>query len=184
MSNKFRYLIRVITFSFIAGIGVSAQTSLPAAYTSSSGSYILILNSAGSESIKVKVDGSFTINSAGNDDTVKGTLLFSLNEENRLKIAGRMQGGSQSVPANITRSDVIGHFVKGASCPTIRLAIEPLDLKTGGIEGRTGRLIFEFHETRDQMAELFCVWTRQINARKSRRGVVAAINKLMLGSQQ
>lgn len=120
---------------------------------------------------QVTAQGSLTITSARDDDTLRGVLVLRLPAE----AAGKQSAGESAV----TVPEVAGRFVHGTSCPLIRVEVAPV--RTENVE--TGRMVFEFRETRDEMAQLFCVWTRQINARRSRKGVIAAVNRLLSGDQ-
>jgi hypothetical protein len=45
-------------------------------------------------------------------------------------------------------------------------------------------MVLDIHETPEQMNQLFCSWTRQINAKRQRRGIIAAINRLIQPEEQ
>jgi len=41
-------------------------------------------------------------------------------------------------------------------------------------------LLLDVYEKPDQLSQLFCSWTRQINAKRQRRGIISAINRLIV----
>jgi hypothetical protein len=132
---------------------------------------------SGDSEVRGKV--TFTMAAANYDDTVVGTLIFTISEEARKKIAEATGEPLTSIPAYVSRKDVTAGFRKGTSCPVISLEIGALELEVWGAKLSFDRVVVNVIETREEVPQLFCVWSRQINANRQRRGVIASINRLI-----
>jgi hypothetical protein len=132
---------------------------------------------SGDSEVRGKV--TFTLTAANYDDTVVGTLIFTISEEARKKIAEASGEPLSSIPAYVSRKDVTAGFRKGTSCPVISLEIGAVELEVCGAKLSFDRVVVNIIEVRDEVPQLFCIWTRQINANRQRRGVIASINRLI-----
>lgn len=126
---------------------------------------------------------TLTIVTANEDDTVTGTLAVAFADDDRKKIAGITGKPLNSTPANVMKKDVVAGYKNGAACPILRLEVGETEWEIAGVKARTDRLALEIVETPDQIPQLFCAWTRQINAKRPRRGIIAAINRLISTEQ-
>jgi hypothetical protein len=116
---------------------------------------------------------------ANYDDTVVGTLVFTIPEEARKKIAEVSGEPLSSVPASVTRKDVVAGFQKGTSCPAVNIDMGAMELDLAGAKLGFDRVVVAVIETPEQVPQHFCVWSRQINANRKRRGVIASLNRLI-----
>ncbi|HKQ89437.1 MAG TPA: hypothetical protein VJZ77_02055 [Blastocatellia bacterium] len=132
-----------------------------------------------SEACEVRVNVTFTLTAANYDDTVVGTLVFTIPEVARKKIAEASGEPLTSIPARAERKDVAAGFRKGTSCPEISLEIGATELEVAGAKMSFDRVVVNIVETLEEVPQHFCVWTRQINANRSRRGVIASLNRLI-----
>jgi hypothetical protein len=132
-----------------------------------------------SEACEVRVNVTFTLTAANYDDTVVGTLVFTIPEVARKKIAEASGEPLTSIPARAERKDVAAGFRKGTSCPEISFEIGATELEVAGAKLSFDRVVVNIVETLEEVPQHFCFWTRQINANRSRRGVIASLNRLI-----
>jgi hypothetical protein len=136
------------------------------------------------KNLKIHGKASFTITSANDDDTVTGTLVFSIAEDARLKIAELNGSDLKSTPSSYSRKNIIAHFRKGTACPEITLEISKIELDLGGVIACIDRFSPVINESPEQISQLFCSWSRQINTNRHRLGIIAAINRLLSGDPE
>ncbi|HEX5082689.1 MAG TPA: hypothetical protein VFY40_11625, partial [Blastocatellia bacterium] len=72
-----------------------------------------------SEAREVRIKVTYTLTAANYDDTMVGTLVFTIPEDARKKIAETVCEPLSSIPASVTRKDVVAGFRKETSCPTV-----------------------------------------------------------------
>jgi hypothetical protein len=132
-----------------------------------------------SETCEVRGAVTFTLTAANYDDTVVGTLVFTIPEVARKKIAEATGEPLTSIPARVERKDLAAGFRKGTSCPAVSLEIGATELEVAGAKLSFDRVVVNVVETLEEVPQHFCVWTRQINANRSRRGVIASLNRLV-----
>ncbi len=132
-----------------------------------------------SEAYEVRAIVTFTLTAANYDDTVAGTLVFTIPEDARKKIAEVSGSPLTSIPASVARKDVVAGFQKGTSCPIVSIEIGAMELDVAGAKLSFDRVVVAVIETREEVPQHFCVWTRQINANRKRRGVIASLNRLI-----
>jgi hypothetical protein len=122
---------------------------------------------------------TFTLTAANYNDTVVGTLVFTIPEEARKKIAEASGEPLTSIPAIVAQKDVAAGFRKGTSCPMVSLEIGATEMDAAGAKLSFDRVVVNVIETHEEVPQHFCVWTRQINANRHRRGVIASLNRLI-----
>jgi hypothetical protein len=122
---------------------------------------------------------TFTLTAANYDDTVTGTLVYTIPNEARQKIAQVSEKPLNSIPASVSQKGVVASFQRGAACPVINLEIGATELDVAGVKLSFKRVVVDIIETPTQIPQLFCAWTRQINAKRQRRGIIASLNRLI-----
>ncbi len=132
-----------------------------------------------SEAREVRGKVTFTLTAANYDDTVVGTLVFTIPEEARKKIAEASGEPLTSIPAIVAQKDVAAGFRKGTSCPMVSLEIGATEMDVAGAKLSFDRVVVNVIETPEEVPQHFCVWARQINANRQRRGVIASLNRLI-----
>ena len=132
-----------------------------------------------SEAREVRGNVTFTLTAANYNDTVSGTLVFTIPEEARKKIADASGEPLTSIPASVAQKDVAASFRKGTSCPEVSLEIGATEFDVAGAKLSFDRVVVNVIETREEVPQHFCVWARQINANRQRRGVIASLNRLI-----
>jgi len=132
---------------------------------------------------------SFTVTAANNDDSVAGTMNYTIPDDARQKIAAMTGKPLNSVPSSITRKDVIAEFQKLTAPPIIHLEIKPIDVDVVGAKIRFNRIVLDVNAressdtkfSNDEMEALFTIWARQLAAGRARRGVINTMNRRIAG---
>ena len=133
-----------------------------------------------SEAREIRGKVTFTLTAANYDDTVVGTLVFTIPEEARKKMAEASGEPLTSIPAIVAQKDVAAGFRKGTSCPVVSLEIGATEMNVAGAKLSFDRVVVNVIETHEEVPQHFCFWTRQINANRQRRGVIASLNRLII----
>jgi hypothetical protein len=183
MSRKFSSLILAFTCLITTGMGANAQNAKPVVFTTLSKVTIAKMQSAESDVTVVSGRATLTVTAANLDDTITGTIVYTISDNARQKIAKSSGKDLSTIPTTFFKKDVIASFPKGTACPVMHVIIPPTAIEGAGIELQLDRTVVEINETQGQMAQLICAWTRQINANRHRRGIIAAINRFITGEQ-
>jgi hypothetical protein len=152
-------------------------------YTTPPKTSVAKLKSGASEDYEVRAKVAYTITAANYDDTVVGTLVFTIPEDARKKISEVSGSALTSIPASVAQKDVVAGFQKGTACPEVNIEIGAMELDLAGAKLCFDRVVVAVIETREEVPQHFCVWTRQINANRKRRGVIASLNRLITVEQ-
>lgn len=132
----------------------------------------------------------FTLTAANSDDTVVGTINYTIPDDARQKVAAITGKPLNSVPSSINRKDVIAGFQKAAAPPIIHMEISPMDVDVAGAKMHFNRIVLDVPAreggeptkfSNEEMETLFTVWARQILNGRSRRGIITAMNKRIAG---
>ncbi len=146
----------------------------------------IVANVAGSASGKTVLEGyiALTLTAANEEnDTLTGTFIFSITDAVRQQVATRSGKPLNTIPANVFKKDTIARFRAGTSCPVAHLDIERQELELAGLKLTIDRIRLDVLETQEQIPQLVCSWTRQINTKRPRRGIIAALNRLIAPEQ-
>lgn len=76
--------------------------------------------------------------------------------------------------------EIRAHWRKGTSCPTLHLRIPAFELPAGSGPLPIPSFDLKVEETQAEVPQLLCSWTRQINAGRSRLGILRALNRILL----
>ncbi|MBO0719253.1 MAG: hypothetical protein J2P41_00400 [Blastocatellia bacterium] len=142
----------------------------------------LISSNPAFSSKKITLEGraSLTVTKANDDDTITGVFVFTVAEDARVKLAEVSETDLEEIPAKYSKENVTARFQKGTTCPSLHLEItSPVDLDAAGTTMKLEHVMLDIPETPAKMAQYFCSWTRQINARRQRLGIISAINHLI-----
>jgi len=195
MNTKFPRAIFAVIFMLGVGIIANAQaqqvTPKPIAYTTKPKVLIAKLKSGDQDVYDVRGNVSFTVTAANSDDTVAGTLVYTLPDDARQKIAAMSGKALTAVPASINRKDVIAAFQKGTQAPILHLEITAMDVDVAGVKLHFNRIVLDINfrdpnvgapsYSNEEMEALFSKWVQQINNGRARRGVIARMNKVING---
>lgn len=177
--------------SIIANAQAQQVTPKAIAYTTKAKVVIAKLKNGEQDAYDVRGNVSFTVTAANSDDTVAGTLAYTIPDDARQKIAAMSGKAVTAVPASITRKDVVAAFQKATSAPVLHLEINPMDVDVAGVKMHFNRIALDINSrdpnmgaapySTDEMEALFTKWVQQINAGRARRGVIARMNKVING---
>ncbi len=195
MNTKFSKAIFAAIFLLGASIIANAQaqqvTPKAVAYTTAPKVLIAKLKSGEQDAYDVRGKVSFTVTAANSDDTVAGTVSYTIPDDARQKIATMSGKALTSVPASITRKDVIAAFQKATQPPILHLEINTMEADVAGVKLHFNRIVLDINfrdpnigappYTNEEMEALFSKWVQQINAGRARRGVIARMNKVING---
>ncbi len=166
-----------------SGAQSNAPSAKPAPYTTAPKLAVAKLKSGESNVYDVRGKAAFTVTAANDNDTVAGTLVYTIPDEARQKIAQLSAKPLASIPASVTKKDVVAGFQSGTACPVVILEIGATELELAGMKLSFNRITLDVIETAGQVPQHFCAWTRQINAKRQRRGIIASLNRLLTGEQ-
>lgn len=195
MNTKFSRAI--FAFVCLLGMGVIANaqtqyTPKAVVFTTKPKMVIAKLKNGEADVYDVRGNVSFTVTAANSDDTVAGTLTYTIPDDARQKIASMSGKALNTIPATITRKDIIASFQKATEPPILHLEISATDIDVTGVKMRFSRIVLDIN-ARDsnppdysvqEMEALITVWARQINGGRSRRGILARINKVINGEPE
>lgn len=192
MKNKFFSVLVTFVCLFSAAVLANAQqaTPKPVVFTTAPKLVLAKLKSGDQDAYEVRGKVTYTITAANSDDTVAGTLVYTIPDDARQKIAAMSGKPLTTVPASITRKDIIAGFQKGTAAPIIHLETSPMDVDVTGVKMTFNRIVIDVNGregggitqyTKEEMEVLFAVWAKQINVGRARRGIVARMNKVING---
>jgi hypothetical protein len=181
---NWKFASMVLVFACLASgrntlnVAARAQTN-PVIFTTVPKPVIGHLQSTGRNGFAVRGRASLTVAVANENDTLAGTLVYALPDDARQKIAQLSGKALKDVPGNITVKNVTASFQQGTACPLVKLDVSLKEADVAGVKLSFDRVNLDIHETPNQINQLFCGWTRQINAKRQRHGIIAAINRLL-----
>jgi len=191
LSRAFFAVALLLGVGTIANAQAQQVTPKAVAYTTAPKVVIAKLKSGEQDAYDVRGKVSFTVTAANSDDTVAGTLTYSIPDDARQKIAAMSGKAVTAVPANITRKDVVATFQKATQPPILHLEISAMDVDVAGVKLYFNRIALDINArdpnisstpySNDEMEALFTKWVQQINAGRARRGVIARMNKVING---
>ncbi len=194
MNTKFTRIALTLVFLLGAVAVANAQqpnvTPKPVVFSTTPKLAIAKLKISEAEVYDVRGKITFTVTAANSDDTIAGTINYTIPDDARQKIAAVIGKPINGVPSSITRKDVVAGFQKATAPPIIHLEISPMDVDVAGaklhfnrvqldVNAREGGNISRF--SNEEMEALFTVWARQILAGRARRGIITAMNKRIAG---
>jgi hypothetical protein len=174
-----------------ASVQEKAQDKAPKPETISTGAKLVVtkLKIGEGDAFDVRGKATFTVTAANvSDDTVAGTIVYTIPVDARRKVAEISGKPLAQVPESVTVKDAIASFQKATSCPTVLLEFSPMDIDIAGVKSHFNRFVLEIKEdfkgltsAQQEMVKLFCVWTNQIKLNRQRRGVIARVNGILNG---
>ena len=132
--------------SIIANAQAQPVTPKAIAYTTAPKVVIAKLKSGEQDAYDVRGKVSFTVTAANSDDTVAGTLAYSIPDDARQKIAAMSGKALTAVPASITRKDVVAAFQKATSAPVLHLEVNAMDVDVAGVKMHFNRIALDIVE--------------------------------------
>jgi len=160
------------------------------AFTTAPKLVIAKLRSGDQDVYDVRGKVTFTVTAANSDDTVAGTINYTIPDDARQKISQLGGKPINTIKSTFTQANVIASFQPGTGAPLIHLVINPIDAEVNGVKMRFNRIVVDINAreggsiipfTAEEMEALFTVWTRQINNGRARRGIIARMNRTING---
>ncbi len=163
----------------------------PVVFTTAPKVTVAKLKTGETETYDVRGKVTFTITAANSDDTVAGTMTYTIPDDARQKIAAVSGKPLSSVPASITRKDTVAGFQKMTAPPIIHMEITPMEVDVAGAKINFNRITLDItaHDSTDQkysaeeMETLLTKWAQQIANGRPRRGIIAAMNRRIAGEE-
>ena len=163
----------------------------PVAYNTKAKLVIAKLKQGEADAYEVRGQFTYTLTGANSDDTLVGTINYTVPDDARQKIAALSGKPLQQVPTTFTQKNVVAEFQKGTGMPQIHLEIKPMDVSILGVTTRFGRIVLdvpgrEAENSRYTVAEMEALitnWARQIQNGRSRRGIIARVIKVINGEE-
>jgi hypothetical protein len=163
----------------------------PVAYNTKVKLVIAKLKQGEADAYEVRGQFTYTLTGANSDDTLVGTINYTVPDDARQKIAAMSGKPLAQVPATFSQKNVVAEFQKGTGMPLIHLEIKPMDVSILGVTTRFGRIVLdvpgrESENSRYTVAEMEALltnWARQIQNGRSRRGIIARVIKVINGEE-
>lgn len=125
---------------------------------------------------------TLTLVEALSDDSLRALVVVTIGESERTRLEKQFAPRS-SIPATLEHREVRLKWRPRTSCPDLEIDLPALTFDAAGLPLTTipSRLKIDVPLiSTDSIPQLLCSWTRQINARRPREGVIMAINRLLL----
>jgi hypothetical protein len=171
---------------FIPGKGITLK---PTVYTTAPKTVIAQLKNGGQDASDIAGNITFTVTAANSDDSVTGTLNYTIPNEARQKIAAYSGQALGTVPLVITRQKVIASFEQATAPPVLHLLIGTMEMDVMGVKVHFPRITVDINaraapetlRSSDEVEALFTLWARQIHDGRPRRGIIYHLNRLIAG---
>jgi hypothetical protein len=173
-----------------AALAQEQVTPKPVAYTTAPKLVIAKVRSGEEEVYDVRGKVTFTVTAANSDDTIAGTLNYTIPDDARQKISQLTGRPLNTIKSTLTQQGVIANFQKGTGAPLINLEISSFDADVSGAKLRFNRIVVDIPGRQggnlakyslEEVEVLFTVWTRQINTGRQARGVIGRLNRVING---
>jgi hypothetical protein len=106
---------------------------------------------------------SFRVDFAQNDDTLKGTLVYTVSEKSRQKIASILGKDLSEIPGTVTKSDAVAEFDMKSLCPKIILKFENVVSEIIKVELHFPRFKLTLVESSQESSQLMCSYIKDLS---------------------
>lgn len=186
-------LVILLGATVVAGAQVAPATPKAVKFTTAPKLVISKLKSGEQDVYDVRGKITFTVTAANSDDSVAGSISYTIPDDARQKIASMTGKQVTAIPSEVSQNDVVAYFQKGTMAPIIHLEVSPMIIEVSGaklsfnrvvldVKGRDGGNVAQY--TTDEIEALFTVWAKQINNGRARRGIIARMNKVINGEPE
>ncbi len=162
----------------------NAQARKPQTFTTPPKPVTAYLPQSGQADYEIRGQAAFSVTAANGDDTLTGTFVYTLPDAARQKIATLAARPLNQIPALLSKKGVKATFQKETGCPLLHWELAPEELEIVGVKIHFKKVALDVPETREQLTQLFCHWARQINVKRQRRGLIAAVNRALNGDEE
>jgi hypothetical protein len=190
--NTIFALVCLLGVAVVASAQAPGVTPKAVAFTTAPKLTIAKLKNGDQDVYEVRGKTTFTITAANSDDTLAGTFTYTIPDDARQKIAATSGKPLNTIPANVTRKDVLAYFQEGTLAPVIHLELKPMEFDVAGLKMAFNRVVVDVngrdstssYYSKEEMEALFTVWAKQIYNKRSRRGIVTRVNKVINGEPE
>lgn len=186
-------LVILLGATVVAGAQVAPATPKAVKFTTAPKLVISKLKSGEQDVYDVRGKITYTVTAANSDDSVAGSISYTIPDDARQKIASMTGKQVTAIPSEVSQNDVVAYFQKGTMAPIIHLEVSPMVIEVSGaklsfnrvvldVKGRDGGNVAQY--TTDEIEALFTVWAKQINNGRARRGIIARMNKVINGEPE
>ncbi len=123
---------------------------------------------------------SFVVSRVNPDDTLTGTLFFTVSENARERIAQLLRKTVDKVPRQYTVSDITARPEKKPKCPEFLLEFSQIGTKGNELTFLFQQFTLPYKETSQEASALFCKWANRLyTGRGHARNLAESINQLI-----
>lgn len=194
--NPMNLLALMASFFFLGQIGLAQESdqAKPVAYKTTPKLVIAKLTNAGVDVYDVRGKMTFTLTAANSDDTMVGTIDYSIPDDARQQIASLTGRPVANVQSSFRQTGVVANFQSGTGAPVLHLEISPMEVSVSGAQLRFNRIVVDVNGREggpsirkyspEEIEVLLTVWARQINAGRQARGVISRLNRAINGEPE
>jgi hypothetical protein len=182
-TRNFRLIFTIFCLLALSLTAAAQQKKKPDSISTATKLVITKLKVGEGDAFEVRGKATFVVTAANSDDSVAGTLTYTVPDDARQKVAQLTGKPLDQIPSSVTAKDVVATFQKATACPVVHLEFSPMDVEIAGVKNHFNRFVLDINETKEELAQLFCIWTRQINTGRARRGVIARMNIILNGEE-
>lgn len=168
---------------FVVSVSAQAQNKKGKSYTTAAKLVVTKLKVSDGESFDVRGKASFTLTAANSDDSLAGTITYTLPEDARAKIAQVTGKPLAQIPQSISQTDVVGNFQKMTECPVVHIDFPAMDVMVQGAKIHFNRFVLDIKEGEHDISIYVCTIARQIKNGLPRRGPIRRINEILNGEE-
>jgi hypothetical protein len=165
----------------VTAVAAQAQAKKGVTITTAPKLVISKLKVGEGDAFEVRGKATFTLRAANSDDSIAGDITYTIPDEARAKIAQMTGKPLDQVPASVVHKDVVATFQKMTACPVVHLEFTPLDVNIAGVNTHFNRFVLDVEDGGEELHRMICLWARQINDGRSRRGIIARMNVIITG---
>ena len=160
MNTKFSRAILTMAFllgtALVANAQVKEVTPKAVAYTTAPKTFVSKLKNGDQDVYDIKGKLTFTVTAANSDDTIAGTVNYTIPDDARQKIAAQTGKPLNSIPSTIKRTDVLATFEKATAPPIIHLLLSPMDVDVAGAKVAFNRVTLDINAREGNVAHRHC----------------------------
>jgi predicted RecA/RadA family phage recombinase len=181
------FTLKAITLSvclLVLGIAAQAQDKKKGETITTTPKLVVAkLKVSDGETFDVRGKASFTLTAANADDSLAGTIVYTLPEDARAKIAALTGKPLAQVPQSVTQTDVVAQYQKLTECPVIHLDFSAMDVVVLGAKIHFNRYVLDINDGGRPIHMMICKTAEQIKRGLPRRGPIRRINEIINGEE-
>lgn len=109
---------------------------------------------------------TFTLTILNSDDSIEGTLAFTLAEESRRVLAEKLGMKASDIPLTIEKKSALAFPEKNTLCPNLMIELLPAEIQMESFQFQMERttLKLDLEKNSEALSNYFCGWVRAIKA--------------------